>query len=632
MVLNIGSDVDVFFTTAAFVSGQVLNNLDSKGIYGVLVELTGASCGGSCGTTTTDLNGDFIFTGLSAGSYTLLQTNLPGYNSVSDSDPPNDDQINLTLPAGSNSTGHLFTDTPGACAAPVVVSTESGNGVSGISLSTSTLTVTFDQPMITYGGGSVLDKGNFDNNIDNQTLGGDVPIVGVSYDPNTYTATLTIDTSDKDWLPGSQFRLRIKDGLKNACDVKMAAQVDVFFTTDLVISGQVRNDLDGDGDLNDLDSGITGVTVELSNGVCVLGSTCPSADTTSGGFFIFNAVTPGNYTLVETDPPGYFSTNDSAGGNDNQIPLTLVAGTNSIGHRFLDSPILATISGQVRFDVDGDGNLNDPDPGLAGILLQLSDGICTLGVDCPTAYTNTAGSYVFNAVPNGTYVIYETDPQNFVSTRESDGGNNNQIAVTISGSSSTGNNFLDTIGNTFVPACAPLTTTGLAPTDDSFIDENNRNNNYGNSATLRVNGDNDDNQRERSLLKFDLTGIPSNATVTSAYLYIYANDQDSSSRHRIYRVTTDWLEGTVTWNSPWTSSGGDFNSTIRYNYFTPNNDDCLFTLNLTYLVQLWVDNTYPNYGLMIWPDNNEEGSIQYNSKEHGTVNRRPRLVVNYTVP
>ena len=416
--VKMAANVDVFFTTAAFVSGQVLNNLDSKGIYGVLVELTGASCGGSCGTTTTDLNGDFIFSGLSAGNYTLLQTNLPGYNSVSDSDPPNDDQVNLTLQLAATPQAISSPIRRRACAAPGVVSTNPGNGVSGISLSTSTLTVTFNQPMITYGGGSVLDKGNFDNNIDNQTLGGDVPIVGVSYDPNTYTATLTIDTSDPDWLPGSQFRLRIKDGLKNACDVKMAAQVDVFFTTDLVISGQVRNDVDADGDLNDLDLGITGVTVELSNGVCVLGSTCPSADTTSGGFFIFNAVTPGNYTLVETDPPGYFSTNDSAGGNDNQIPLTLVAGTNSIGHRFLDSPILATITGQVRYDVDGDGNLNDPDPGLAGILLQLSDGICTLGVDCPTAYTNTAGSYVFNAVPNGTYVIYETDPRNFVSTRE----------------------------------------------------------------------------------------------------------------------------------------------------------------------------------------------------------------------
>ena len=106
------------------------------------------------------------------------------------------------MAAGSNSTGHLFTDLP-ACLGGVnfVTSTTPANGATGVSLSTTTLTVTFNQPMITYGGGSVLDIGNFDNNIDNLTLGGDVPILDVSYNPNTYTATLTIDTSDPQWKP-----------------------------------------------------------------------------------------------------------------------------------------------------------------------------------------------------------------------------------------------------------------------------------------------------------------------------------------------------------------------------------------------------------------------------------------------
>ena len=107
----------------------------------------------------------------------------------------NDNQITLTLAAGSNSTGHLFVDTPNTCVAPSVVSTDPANGQTGVLLSDNTLTVTFDQPMITYGGGSVLDKGNFNNKIDNPDFRyGDVDILAVSYDPNTYTATLTIDT------------------------------------------------------------------------------------------------------------------------------------------------------------------------------------------------------------------------------------------------------------------------------------------------------------------------------------------------------------------------------------------------------------------------------------------------------
>ena len=339
---KIGGDVDILFTTEAYISGQVLNSLDSNGIYGATITLSSAvNCGGVCDTTTTDLNGDFRFSGYIPGNYTLLQTNLPGYSSFSDSDPPIDDnQIGLTLPAGSNSTGHQFTDAP-TCAGGVnfVTSTSPTDGEIGVLLSTDTLTVVFNQPMITYGGGSVFDIGNFDNNIDNLTLGGDVPVLDISYDPNTYTATLTIDTSDPQWKPGSQFRLPIKDSIKNTCDGRPAANVDIFFTTDLVISGQVRNDQDKDGDLVDTDRGIAGVTVELHDGVCVLGSTCQTTITNAGGYFTFDNLSSGNYTLYETDPIGYGSTADSGGSNDNQISVMLVAGTNSIGHKFLDAPL-----------------------------------------------------------------------------------------------------------------------------------------------------------------------------------------------------------------------------------------------------------------------------------------------------
>ncbi len=265
---KLGSDVDILFTTEAYITGQVRNNLDSQGIYGVAVALSGGSCGASCGTTTTDINGNFLFTGLAPGSYSLTETDLPGYSSISDSSGGNDNIVTFTLTTGSNSTGHFFVDSRQlvSVGANFVTSTVPANGATGISLSTTTLMVTFNQPMITYGGGSVLDVGNFNNDIDNLTLGGNVPILGVSYNPNTYTATLTIDTSDPQWKPGSQFRLRIKNNIKNACDVKpTGADVDVLFTTDLVISGQVRDDLDGDGSLTDPDAGISGVTVRLYN-------------------------------------------------------------------------------------------------------------------------------------------------------------------------------------------------------------------------------------------------------------------------------------------------------------------------------------------------------------------------------
>ncbi|MEO8357395.1 MAG: SdrD B-like domain-containing protein, partial [Chloroflexota bacterium] len=332
-----GSDVDVLFTTAAYISGQVRNNLDSQGIYGVTVGLSGGSCGASCGTTITDINGNFLFSGFAPGNYTLTETDLPGYISISDSTGPNNNLVTLTVTAGSNSTGHFFIDSPSCTAgANFVASTNPVNGTTGVSLNTVTLTVTFNQPMITYGGGSVLNVGNFNSAIDNLTLGGNVPILGMSYNPNTYTATLTIDTSDPDWKPGSRYRLRIKNNVKNACNVSPSgADVDVLFTTNLVISGQVRNDIDGDGNLTDPDAGIASVTVRLYNSLnALVGTTATNA----GGYFTFGNLSPGTYYVRETDPPGFASTADSFGANDNEITVTLTAGANSIGHKFLDAP------------------------------------------------------------------------------------------------------------------------------------------------------------------------------------------------------------------------------------------------------------------------------------------------------
>jgi hypothetical protein len=307
--------------------------VDSNGIYGVTVLLTGGGCGGACAATTTDLNGSFRFSGLAPGSYSLVETDLPGYSSISDSSLPNDNIVPLTLVADGNSTGHFFVDVPANCTAPSVTSSNPANGQTGVSLSTNTITVTFDRPMITYGGGSVLDIGNFDNKIVNLSLGGDVPILGVSYDPSTFTATLTIDTTDPQWKPGSQFRLRVKGGIKSACDVKQNGDIDISFTTNIAISGQVRNDLNGNGNLSDMDPGIAGVTVRLYNsGNTLIGTTTTNA----GGFFTFGSLSPGTYYIRETDLGGYSSTADSFGANDNEITVSLSAGANSIGHKFLD--------------------------------------------------------------------------------------------------------------------------------------------------------------------------------------------------------------------------------------------------------------------------------------------------------
>jgi len=108
------------------------------------------------------------------------------------------------------------------------------------------------------------------------------------------------------------------------------------------VHGQVRNDTDGDGNLGDPDAPIVGVNVELfsdpnGDGDPADGTSIGSDVTGTNGAFLFTMVNTGSYVLVETDPFNFVSTADSGGTNDNRIAVTMVGGTVSSNHVFLDA-------------------------------------------------------------------------------------------------------------------------------------------------------------------------------------------------------------------------------------------------------------------------------------------------------
>ena len=135
------------------------------------------------------------------------------------------------------------------------------------------------------------------------------------------------------------------------------------------ISGQVRNDVDGDGDFSDADTGIPDVAIELYDGICAVGVDCYSIQTDSEGMFSFADVPAGSYILFEQDPPDYVSTADSVSPNDNQIPVTVSGGVNSSGNVFLDWVDLSVCS--------------DPDP-VSGFVLSSSPADGETGVPLST--------------------------------------------------------------------------------------------------------------------------------------------------------------------------------------------------------------------------------------------------------
>ncbi|MCE1252325.1 MAG: carboxypeptidase regulatory-like domain-containing protein, partial [Anaerolineae bacterium] len=210
------------------------------------------------------------------------------------------------------------------------------------------------------------------------------------------------------------------------------------------ISGTVRLDNNGDGTIQGGETGVvSGVTVTLT-GTDSHGNPVSMTTTTNGsGQYSFSGVPAGSYTITETDPSGYGSTGDTQGTNDNKINLTLTSGQTSINNDFLDAQ-LGSISGQVRNDVDADGDLSDTENGLAGAVIELRSSSCTAGVNCPTVTTTSSGTFTFNSLLPGSYTLVETNPSGYTSTKDTNGTNDDQIAVTLlSGATSTGNDFLD---------------------------------------------------------------------------------------------------------------------------------------------------------------------------------------------
>ncbi len=152
--------------------------------------------------------------------------------------------------------------------------------------------------------------------------------------------------------------------------------------------------------------------------------------------------------------------------------------------------------------------------------------------------------------------------------------------------------------------------------------------NFGDENKIEVRPDNDADRR--GLLQFNLSDIPPDATITSATLYLYEQSTKASQITYIYRVTTAWNESGVTWNSPWQNPGGDFEIAPAYALFIPDQQGCSISLDITNLVQTWVNGTYPNYGLILY-STGQNHIVDYASKEEAkNPERAPRLDIQYT--
>ena len=175
---------------------------------------------------------------------------------------------------------------------------------------------------------------------------------------------------------------------------------------------------------------------------------------------------------------------------------------------------------------------------------------------------------------------------------------------------------------------------GYAGTDDAYLMETRPSDNFGSETILVVDAVQRDRQTKTfgeiaSILAWDVSSIPANATVTSVQV-TFEISNTSSREHFLYEMTNPWDETTVSWDS--IAASGAIGTAILGS-FTPGvigSEVIVLTDDGKALVQSWVDGTKPNNGLVVKSGGTRNGII-FGSSE-GIVGVRPQLTVHYDDP
>lgn len=145
-------------------------------------------------------------------------------------------------------------------------------------------------------------------------------------------------------------------------------------------------------------------------------------------------------------------------------------------------------------------------------------------------------------------------------------------------------------------------------------------------------------QPGRAILQFDLSSIPTTATITSASLFMPQSSggtNPSPLAVNVYRNLTSWDESLVTYNTaPAMSASVSASATM-------DNSSAWRTWSITALAQNWLNGTFQNYGLTLMAPTAESGGSDWYREYYSSdqqINpppaygraQRPKLEVQFT--
>lgn len=326
--------------------------------------------------TTTDANGDFVFSGLAAGTYQVVEV-LPS-------------NITLTTPAtksaavvvGTPVTGVNFGEKPSITGSVFI--DENGNGQ-------------FDSGEPGVPGQTVFlnddGTGKPDNNPKTITdSNGNYSFSGIAPGPHTVMEVLPSGVT-------------VTTGTENITVTAGQTTSRVNFGDRPAITGKVFTDSNGNGRLDAGEAGVSGRTVYIdSNNNGTLDAGEPTTVTSASGAYAFLGQGAGTYTVREVIPSGTVLSTPPL------ESVTVVAGQTASNVNFGEAVDTTTpnITGTVFADYNLNGKLDSGEPGLAGRTVFIDEDHSGVpGPNNPSTTTDANGNFSFIGLPAGTYTVKE---------------------------------------------------------------------------------------------------------------------------------------------------------------------------------------------------------------------------------
>ncbi|MBM4167191.1 MAG: hypothetical protein FJ218_09790, partial [Ignavibacteria bacterium] len=170
------------------------------------------------------------------------------------------------------------------------------------------------------------------------------------------------------------------------------------------ISGMKFNDINGNGVKDAGENGLANWKIKIS------GPVVDSLLTSGAGEYYFGNLTAGTYTVSEVQQNGWTQTAPASG----TYSVSLSNGQSSTGKDF-GNRAMGMISGMKFKDVNGNGNKDAGEPGIANWKIKIS------GPYSDSTITDGSGNYSFIITQNGTFTVSEVQQFGWAQTYPASG-------------------------------------------------------------------------------------------------------------------------------------------------------------------------------------------------------------------